>query len=219
MDGTMNGYALTAVIIQSIASLAWPAAIVASVYLFRSQLAELLPRLQIKHGESEVSFSRIGKLIEKVQEHEATRVQSIDLPPPSTSVTNLSSLSDDALRLKVEDTALKMREMESRFKSEDLKFQTRFRVRANWEDETEQLLASSDRRRHEWQTTLLPDAVALRDELIRRLGTEIEVDTQRSNFVFHGMLAGPYPLNEAALTLERLARNLTGPTVPVLAPV
>jgi hypothetical protein len=47
----VNGYGLTASIIQSIVSLAWPAAIVAIVWLFRDKLVDLLPLLRVKHKE------------------------------------------------------------------------------------------------------------------------------------------------------------------------
>lgn len=43
-------------IVQSIVSLAWPAAFVAAVWLFREKLIELLPRLTVKHKEWEASF-------------------------------------------------------------------------------------------------------------------------------------------------------------------
>ena len=52
----MNAYGLAAVIIQSIAGLAWPAAFVLAVYLFREKLTELLPRLRVKHKDWEASF-------------------------------------------------------------------------------------------------------------------------------------------------------------------
>lgn len=52
----MNGYDFTASIVQSIASLAWPAAMVWIVYLFREKLREILPLLRLKHNDTEVSF-------------------------------------------------------------------------------------------------------------------------------------------------------------------
>ena len=52
----MNGYGLLAVVIQSVAGLAWPAAFVLAVYLFREKLTELLPRLRVKHKDWEASF-------------------------------------------------------------------------------------------------------------------------------------------------------------------
>jgi hypothetical protein len=52
----MNGYGLIAAIAQSIASLAWPAALVAIVWLFRRRLEDLLPKLQAKYKDFEISF-------------------------------------------------------------------------------------------------------------------------------------------------------------------
>jgi hypothetical protein len=67
----MNGYALTAAIIQAIASLAWPAAVFGAVWLFREKLIRLLPLLQVKHKDWEASF-RLDQA-----EREAA-----ELPPP-----------------------------------------------------------------------------------------------------------------------------------------
>jgi hypothetical protein len=47
---------LLASIIQSIASLAWPFALVVAVWLFREKIAELLPRFRAKYKDLEVSF-------------------------------------------------------------------------------------------------------------------------------------------------------------------
>jgi hypothetical protein len=52
----MDGYQFTASILQSLASLAWPVAIFATVYLFREKLLELLPSLRVKHKDWEASF-------------------------------------------------------------------------------------------------------------------------------------------------------------------
>jgi hypothetical protein len=52
----VNGYALTAAIIQAIASLAWPAAIFGCVWLFRAKITELLPSFRLKHKDWEASF-------------------------------------------------------------------------------------------------------------------------------------------------------------------
>jgi hypothetical protein len=52
----MDGYQFAAAIIQSIVSLAWPAAFIGAVWLFRGRLTELLPLLKLKHKETEISF-------------------------------------------------------------------------------------------------------------------------------------------------------------------
>ena len=57
----MNGYGVIAVIIQSVASLAWPAAFVFAVWLFRKELVGLLPLLRVKHKDWEASFDRAEK--------------------------------------------------------------------------------------------------------------------------------------------------------------
>jgi len=69
----MNGYGLTAAIVQAIASLAWPAAIFACVWLFRAKLIELFPALRVKHKDWEASF-RLG-------EAERAAAKILPLPP------------------------------------------------------------------------------------------------------------------------------------------
>jgi hypothetical protein len=61
-------------IVQSLVSLAWPAAFVIAVALFRGKLTELLPRLRLKHKDTEVSF-RLDQA-----EREAALIPP---PPPS----------------------------------------------------------------------------------------------------------------------------------------
>ncbi|WP_407116170.1 DUF4145 domain-containing protein [Bradyrhizobium sp. LMG 9283] len=52
----MDGYQFIAAIFQSLVSLAWPAAFVIAVALFRDRLSQLLPLLRLKHKDTEVSF-------------------------------------------------------------------------------------------------------------------------------------------------------------------
>ena len=52
----MDGYQFIAAILQSVVSLAWPAAIFGSVWLFRDKLRTLLPLLRMKYKDLDVSF-------------------------------------------------------------------------------------------------------------------------------------------------------------------
>jgi hypothetical protein len=52
----MDGYQFSAAIFSSLVSLAWPAALVICVLLFRERLRTLLPFLRLKHKDTEVSF-------------------------------------------------------------------------------------------------------------------------------------------------------------------
>jgi hypothetical protein len=56
----MDDYQFIASLFQSIVSLAWPAAVFGSVWLFREKLTSLLPFLRVKHGKWEFSF-RLGQ--------------------------------------------------------------------------------------------------------------------------------------------------------------
>jgi hypothetical protein len=55
-SSAMDGYQFIASLVQSIASLAWPAALVLIVLIFREKFRELLPLLRVKHKDIEVSF-------------------------------------------------------------------------------------------------------------------------------------------------------------------
>jgi hypothetical protein len=70
----MDGYQFTASILQSLVSLAWPAAFVAAVALFRGRLSQLLPFLRLKHKDTEVSFRL---------EQAELEVRQIPSPPPA----------------------------------------------------------------------------------------------------------------------------------------
>ena len=76
----MNGYGLIATIVQSIASLAWPAAFVFAVWTFRGRLTALLPLLRVKHKDWEASF-RLDRA-----EEEAAQLPA-PLPAPEAKPT------------------------------------------------------------------------------------------------------------------------------------
>lgn len=52
----MDGYQFLASLFSSLVSLAWPAALVACVWLFRERLNSLLPLLQMKYKDFDVRF-------------------------------------------------------------------------------------------------------------------------------------------------------------------
>src|SRR5690606_3918441 len=52
----MNWLDFFADVLRSIVSLAWPAAIVMSVWIFRNEIRPLLPRMRVKHKDTEFSF-------------------------------------------------------------------------------------------------------------------------------------------------------------------
>ncbi|KOF14599.1 hypothetical protein AC244_26580 [Ensifer adhaerens] len=164
--------------------------------------------MYLKHGETEIG---VRQIVDQVQVHEAQKVSELTPSrPPSTSTEDLSLLSDNQLRIRVEDCALQMRELEQKFRANRSHRNIGSR---SWEEETQKLLEESDRQRHEWQTTLQPVAIALRDELLRRTSrngdTSSSYDKMTTAATFeHGMLAGVSPLGEAALYLEKLARDL-----------
>ncbi|MER8382269.1 DUF4145 domain-containing protein [Mesorhizobium sp. M0027] len=75
----MNYLDFFASLFASATSLAWPAAIVAAVWIFRGELRPLLPRLHLKHKDTEISF-RLSEA-EKTAEHLPHK--NIEIPPPT----------------------------------------------------------------------------------------------------------------------------------------
>lgn len=206
----MNAWGFWAAVVQSIASIAWPAALVSAVWILRDDIRRLLPYAQIKVGANELSFGKnIQAALDQARLSEVTN--EAHLPEKDLGATrSLTSLSDDVLREKVIECVKDLRAMAFKFNSErNISLTTN--SRADFEQYTRELLSQSERQRHEFQSTLFPIARALYEELLKRTngkGAAAQRD-QMYDFVFeHGSLAGPDPLGEAAARLEQLARNL-----------
>jgi hypothetical protein len=78
-DNSMDGYQFIAALFSSLVSLAWPAALVACVWLFREKLNALLPLLRMKYKDFDVSF-RLDQA-----EKEAAAIPSSALPAPGAT--------------------------------------------------------------------------------------------------------------------------------------
>ena len=96
----MNGYGLLAVIIQSFASLAWPAAFVFAVWLFRRKLQELLPLFRVKHKEWEISF-RLDQAEKEAAELPQADAQAQRPPPTPEEQDQFNQLAEISARAAV----------------------------------------------------------------------------------------------------------------------
>ncbi|OOO15672.1 hypothetical protein [Agrobacterium pusense] len=207
----MNGWGFAAAIVQSIASMAWPGAIISVVWILKDDIRRLLPYAHLKVGENELSFAKhIQEAIDQARLSEATNEahsSEIDLG----ATRSLENVPDDALRQKVLECVTDMRKMSFKFNSERNSLLHRERSEDNFSDYTNEIIGLHDRQRLEFQTTLFPMARALHEQLLKRLNERgVDASSDRGyDFVFeHGSLAGPNPLDEAALRLEELARLL-----------
>lgn len=79
----MDAYQFTADIFKSLVSLAWPAAFVVAVWLFRDKLTELMPLLRFKYKDLDVSF-RLDQA-EKDAEQLPPPAEPASLPTPEES--------------------------------------------------------------------------------------------------------------------------------------
>jgi hypothetical protein len=109
----MNGYGLTAALVQSVVSLAWPAALIVSVWMFRERLAALLPLLRVKHKDWEASF-RLDQAEKEAASLPPTPEDAKKPPPPTPEEQDrfeqLAKISPRAavmeLRWKLEEATL-----------------------------------------------------------------------------------------------------------------
>jgi Domain of unknown function (DUF4145) len=77
----MDGYQFIASLLQSLTSLAWPAALFACVWIFREKLIELLPLLRMKYKDLDVSF-RLDKAEKEAEKLPATTDSPATEPTP-----------------------------------------------------------------------------------------------------------------------------------------
>lgn len=207
----MNAWGFWASVVQSIASIAWPAALISVVWILREDIRRLLPYAQLKFGSNEISFGKhIQDALDQARLSEATNeVHLVEMDLGATR--NLTNLSDDDLRKQVLECAKDLREMGFKFRSERDSSRRITSSPEQFAEYTNELNNQSERQRHEFQSTLFPIARALHEELLKRLKSKsIEAEPDHMyDFVFEsGSLAGPDPLGEAAARLEQLARML-----------
>ena len=86
----MDGYQFSASLFQSLVSLAGPAALIVCVWLFRAQLAGLLPNLRVKHKDWEISF-RLGEAEKAAAKLPAPTDASQEAPPTPEEKTLVST--------------------------------------------------------------------------------------------------------------------------------
>lgn len=140
----------------------------------------------------------------------AARLSARTEPPARAAVEDLRRLSSDELRERVRQISQRMRKMEQTFQdSRDRLIRDR-RLMADWEAHTSRLISLSNEQTNRWRIECQPQAVSLWEELQRRLyGAPPYPEDKRATVALEsGMLAGVAPLNEAALALETLARQL-----------
>jgi hypothetical protein len=81
----MDGYQFIASLVQSVVSLAWPAALVVAVWLFREKITALLPLLRFKYKDLDVSF----RLDQAEKEANALKpAEGADVAPPTPEETD-----------------------------------------------------------------------------------------------------------------------------------
>jgi len=134
-----------------------------------------------------------------------------------SSVDNLSSRSNAQLRDQVLQLTSAMRTFENGIQSARTNrimnrlpvSATKEQRQANWEAETQAMLDQSTNAQTEFRVRFLPEALALREEMSKRLG-RLPPYQDKANIIAldYGMLAGVSPISDAANYLDGLARQL-----------
>jgi hypothetical protein len=96
----VDGYQFIAAILQSLASLAWPAAFVIAVALFRGRLSQLLPLLRVKHKDLEVSF-RLDKAEQELKQIHPPAPPTLPPPPTPEEKTRFEQVADISPRAAI----------------------------------------------------------------------------------------------------------------------
>jgi len=81
-----------------------------------------------------------------------------------------------------------------------------------WNENTNKMIQLSYAKQNEFQTSILPDAIYARNELLRKGLPEPPMDPMQKsevNMVLHGALAGVYPELQFANYLEQMAKPLS----------
>src|SRR5262245_26577170 len=119
----MNQRELVASLVQSIASLGWPAAVFGSVYLFREELRKMLPLLRVKHKEIEVDF-RMEQAAREAAELPTPPETPANEPTPEEQ-TRFEQLAKLAPNAAIMDKRLELQEVLYRLASKFVKGATR----------------------------------------------------------------------------------------------
>lgn len=200
----MDSYDLTASLINSVTSAAWPVAAFGCFFLVRKELRELLSKLKsVNFGDKQMSF--ISDIVEKTREHTV----ELMMEQPSTVLENLSSLSNQQLKQRVSEFTAQIRQWSKEARSRrDAEIFDRH-SRENWDEYSQRLLETSNEQNHTWRSEYQSSGLALKAELLRRV-TDLEgIDLSLGDVAIdHGMLAGVSPVTDAANLLETLARRL-----------
>lgn len=195
----MDGYQLIAAIIDSISKIAWPLAVATCVWLLRVEIRNLLPHTYVKHGEFEMGFN-VGQNI-------ALKQISTPLTPLNSSTKNLGKLTNSEIKEHACAITKELRDFQNKIRSRDT--YTFNLSNQDWDRYVKNLEKKANKDLHEWRSKFQPDAVAIKNELLRRIGTDHGIDLSHAQAALDfGMLAGPSPVNDAALAIEELCRAL-----------
>lgn len=108
----MNIFEFIASLVKSLVSLAWPAALVASVWLFRDKINELLPLVRMRYKDFDISFRLDqaeeeaaalpppppGEEISEPTEEEKSRFEEIAERSPRAAILEARADVEEALR-------------------------------------------------------------------------------------------------------------------------
>ncbi|MCC8954397.1 DUF4145 domain-containing protein [Bradyrhizobium sp. Pear77] len=178
----MDKLQFTADVIKSIVSLAWPAAFVGAVWLFREKLIELMPLLRFKYKDLDVSFrldqaERDAKQLPAPPEptvqptpEESSRFEQLARISPRAAILEMRSDLEEALQIPY-----RMADPKSAYRNASLQVMIRTLRKHNYIDEKtagilDDLRAVGNRAAHGSSSDTFTEEDALRfRSLVQRL--------------------------------------------------
>ena len=162
--------------------------------------------------EAKEAFERERALQETVNELLTRVVAQADQDQPMPAIEDLRTLTSASLRRRVAKVVTRMRAMEQA--NEHARNRLIYsNTKLDWHQNTAKVIAQSCEQNNRWRTELRPEAVALWQEMLRRIHGAPPYPAEngrRTVALSDGILAGACPIHEAALVLEELARELPG---------
>lgn len=199
----MDGYDLTASLVNSATSVAWPVAAFGCFYLVRKELRDLLSKLKsVNVGDN--GFSFISDIVEKTTENTVEQLSE----QPATVLENLSGLDTQQLKLRVVEFAERLRQWDVVARSRRDEVNYAHNGRENWDEYTQKILDVSNELNHIWRSEYQSTAKALKTELLRRVSDKSVIFSPGVAAIENGILTGICPVSDAAIFLESLARRL-----------
>ena len=173
--------------------------------LLQSQLSQ-----EFIKGQLNVTAQLVGKSGDKM----ASAIQMLAQSNTQTVITTNKQICSNTLDLVKRMQAFEYnerlveRQLSDKWWQEMRDVKTEQERHEIWNKRTAQDLQIRERFSYEFRSTLLGEAVYLKNELLKRLPHQPNPQSGQRPIALEGILAGPSPISDAAVYLEDLSRKL-----------